>query len=664
MMKSAHPRATVALLLLLLQVAPLSSFHVSSQTKAAPAGRTTKRSRTSILFHGTEDTHEKDVQGQQQESAPALDHGRRSLLLSTTTAFLSPLVSAPEPANAGGLLQFPCIRPLKNRYIMMRAGTSLLEADNIYSTNPLFLTNRENALDTSSAKAVLEACGTMKEKGLLPTVAYHSLAANSMDTGDIIANELRLGRDRLLPEFTYLDPRGIGLWDSGDASLIRPAVWAMDKMEAGKEGFGGRPPANEDGTPNETLADQFVRLRQFLSLQEARTSGENILIIFPDSTGPALLSAMIAGVPLSDVHCLEFAPGEVRLDVSRESVLELYKQKKEDPDYLQVLDEGKEKLALLRQSSDKTFVSLKDIKAEQERIDLEEAFQQSQREKRQAKVQAMAARPTKQLSKKQASSALAGSTDPTTETADPLDASSSASVEAASAPTVDFNLDTSTMAAAIGVVGLGAAAAALLGGDGDSSIEANSDETYLAKEMAAGMAVVGSNGTVAVAMPPSTASRTTSGSRSDRRAGRAPTFSTDAAPQPPSTGRSSAVSDGGNVAANVDRKDVASAISGPAATTRSTNINKATVDDELSRLEVAQREMDTTLKEEQNKSTFTSATQTEEKDPVQQELNQLEAAQQAMNAYLDMDDGGDDWLRVLAEIRDEPDVDDDEDDIA
>jgi len=106
-----------------------------------------------------------------------------------------------------------------------------------------------------------------------------------MDTADLLATTLIMARDRVLPEFTYLDQRGVGLWDSGDFNIVEPAVWAMDYMEAGRQGTGGRPPPNEDGTPNETLGDQFVRLRQFLSLQESRTSGENILVIFADVIG-------------------------------------------------------------------------------------------------------------------------------------------------------------------------------------------------------------------------------------------------------------------------------------------------------------------------------------------------------------------------------------------
>mmetsp|Transcript_7434 Transcript_7434/g.18297 ORF Transcript_7434/g.18297 Transcript_7434/m.18297 type:complete len:597 (+) Transcript_7434:3095-4885(+) len=312
---------------------------------------------------------------------------------------MTSLLSNPPLAHAGGLLQFPPgvgqNPPLKNKYHLMRAGQSELEAeDGIYSTNALFLTNRENQLDTSVG--IKQVSNAIQQIGnaptaLAPTVVYHSLAANGMDSGDQIARELRLGRDRLLPEFTYLDPRGIGLWDSSDINEIQPAIWAMDFDEAGVQGFNGRPPAKDDGTSNEVLHDQFIRLRQFVSLQESRTSGECILIIFPDSTGPALLSCMFAGIPFNEVHSLEFEPGEVRFDVNRESILALWKERREAPAYLKKIEEGREKLAALRQDggggevnrasytnsgTNGNFVSKKDEKIEKERLDIERKIQE------------------------------------------------------------------------------------------------------------------------------------------------------------------------------------------------------------------------------------------------------------------------------------------------
>lgn len=315
-----------------------------------------------------------------------LDVSRRRWLLSAWSSLLV-LGSRPPPAHAG-LVQFPC-DSLNNRYHFLRAGESLLEADNIYSTNPLFLTNRENSMRASARRSIVEACAKMKESGHFPTVAYHSLAANGMDTGDLIANELKLGRDRLLPEFTYLDQRGIGLWDSTRYDTTKKAIAALDYFEASREGMGGRPPPNEDGTPNETLADQFVRLRQFLSLQESRTSGENILIIFPDGIGPALLSCMIAGIPLNQCHCLDYQPGEIRLDITRESVLKMYQERQDDPGYWAMLEEGKVELADIREksTSGQLFVSLKDQLADEKDMEVEANFLKQKQKARELEEQ-------------------------------------------------------------------------------------------------------------------------------------------------------------------------------------------------------------------------------------------------------------------------------------
>jgi hypothetical protein len=40
----------------------------------------------------------------------------------------------------------------------MRAGASLLEVEDVWSTNPLFLTNREAALSELGEQQVREAC--------------------------------------------------------------------------------------------------------------------------------------------------------------------------------------------------------------------------------------------------------------------------------------------------------------------------------------------------------------------------------------------------------------------------------------------------------------------------------------------------------------------------
>ena len=110
------------------------------------------------------------------------------------------------------------------------------------------------------------------------------MAASAIDSSNVIGRALKVGRDRLVPEFNFMDPRAIGTWDMSLFNTTRDAVWAMDFYEAGVDGTEGRPPSNEDGTPHETLQDQVVRLRQLLSVLETQYSGDTILLVFVSVT--------------------------------------------------------------------------------------------------------------------------------------------------------------------------------------------------------------------------------------------------------------------------------------------------------------------------------------------------------------------------------------------
>ena len=252
-------------------------------------------------------------------------------------------------ANAMGLVQFPCSEGvLKNKYHLMRAGQSGLEEQNILSTNPLFLTNTEDGLTALGRMQVEEACSQLIANDINPSVVKYSLASKCIDTANIVANTLLVGRNRIVPEFTFMDPRGAGYWNGQNLEQTEAALFALDNAEAGKDGTGGRPPPTEDGTANETLWDQVIRLRQLMSVLETQYSGDDILLIFPDGTSPALLSCLIAGVDLRDVHAFNFEPGEVRIDVTMKSTMQSYAARKTAPQYTQTLEMGKEQLAKLR----------------------------------------------------------------------------------------------------------------------------------------------------------------------------------------------------------------------------------------------------------------------------------------------------------------------------
>jgi len=264
-------------------------------------------------------THDKD----DVNSSPELD--RRSMIKTVTSAllFTFPFTRGQEVSNAApGLVQFPCNHRLMNTYHFMRSGQSLLESEDYISTNPLLLTNREDALSPLGIEQVQDACNDMMSRDINPSVVKYSLAAKSIDSSNVFASEMKIGRNRLVPEYTFMDPRGIGRWNMQRLSATEEAVWAMDHIRAGKDGRGGLPPDHDDGTPNETLSDQVTRLRELLSVLETHCSGDTILLIFPDGTGPALLSALIAGIPLNRVHELNFEPGEIRYNITSDRVLQ------------------------------------------------------------------------------------------------------------------------------------------------------------------------------------------------------------------------------------------------------------------------------------------------------------------------------------------------------
>lgn len=309
--------------------------------------------------------------GENNQNTPPLSYSkethpsRRSFLDSLAIASIGFINSIGSRASARGLVRFPCNDyEFLNKYHFMRAGESLLEEEGVWSTNPLFLTNREAALSERGVEQVTELCKKLKADGVAPTIVRYSLAANAIDSANIVGRELKVGRDRLVPEFNFMDPRAIGSWDMSAFDKTKYAVWALDNDEAGVDGKEGRPPSNDDGTPNETLADQVVRLQQLISVLETQYSGDTILLIFPDGVGPALLTCLIGGIPLNRVHELEYEPGEVRLNINYETS-KGYIEREPSEEYRSALGTGRTQLQSLRNNPDQ-LLNIKDQKFEAE----------------------------------------------------------------------------------------------------------------------------------------------------------------------------------------------------------------------------------------------------------------------------------------------------------
>ena len=108
-----------------------SNCRASSSVTLGPWGT----SRLSLHSRSNDDIGDRARPNDEQQNRRSFL--ARSAALSLGTSILGSTTAS--SANARGLVRFPCKEPLSNKYHFVRAGTSLLEAEDIWSTNPLFL---------------------------------------------------------------------------------------------------------------------------------------------------------------------------------------------------------------------------------------------------------------------------------------------------------------------------------------------------------------------------------------------------------------------------------------------------------------------------------------------------------------------------------------------
>lgn len=80
---------------------------------------------------------------------------------------------------------------------------------------------------------------------------------------------------------------------------------------------------------------------------ETQYSGETILLVFPDGTGPALMTCLIGGVPLNRVHEFEYKNGEVRVNINYDNAHDYITREPSD-EYLDIIKSGEKDLKKLR----------------------------------------------------------------------------------------------------------------------------------------------------------------------------------------------------------------------------------------------------------------------------------------------------------------------------
>ncbi|XP_010444138.1 PREDICTED: uncharacterized protein LOC104726884 [Camelina sativa] len=232
---------------------------------------------------------------------------RRDLFKTLSVCIATPSLTV-APANARGLFQMPPLR-LSNRYYLVRAGESDYESLGIINTNPVAKTSVDSGLSEKGKKQTVRAALQLKAMGACDRNCWlwPSITQRAYQAAEIIASINGISRSYIVPEYSFLDARGLGAYEGKKLDSISE-VYALDSIS-----MKTKPPPISDGTPNESVSDVFVRVTQLMSILETQYSEDTIVIVSPDSDNLSVLQAGIQGLDLRRHSELYFGPGEVRL---------------------------------------------------------------------------------------------------------------------------------------------------------------------------------------------------------------------------------------------------------------------------------------------------------------------------------------------------------------
>ncbi|XP_010519560.1 PREDICTED: uncharacterized protein LOC104798977 [Tarenaya hassleriana] len=230
---------------------------------------------------------------------------RRRLVEALSLCLAAPPLSL--SADARGLFQMPPLR-LSNRYYLVRAGESEYESLGIINTNPVAKTSVDSGLSEKGKKQTVRAALQLKAMGACDRNCWiwPSITQRAYQAAEIIAAFNGISRSYIVPEYSFLDARGLGAFEGKNLESISE-VYAMDGISPRT-----KPPPVGDGTPNESVSDVFVRVTQLMSILETQYSGDTVVIVSPDSDNLSVLQAGVLGLDLRRHSELYMGPGEVR----------------------------------------------------------------------------------------------------------------------------------------------------------------------------------------------------------------------------------------------------------------------------------------------------------------------------------------------------------------
>lgn len=250
----------------------------------------------------------------------------RLLATTTATTMISPTAWPGTARGVTGLHVFPLREPLSNSYYLMRACECYSDAAHVTTVNPIDrLSLKKMGLTRAGANSAVEAADALFEAGISEdSWIWPSITISAFETAEIVASRLRIRRDHIVPEFAFLDARGVGALEGLPSQQVLDILEKNDRRDP----F-WRPQPGEDGTPNDSAQDVFVRVTQLISKLETQYFAEDIIIIAPDSDNLSIWQAAVTGRSLTEHPQLHFDVGEVRR--VREVVVDAYGEVVEPP---------------------------------------------------------------------------------------------------------------------------------------------------------------------------------------------------------------------------------------------------------------------------------------------------------------------------------------------
>ncbi|CAN0467372.1 unnamed protein product, partial [Ectocarpus sp. 12 AP-2014] len=209
--------------------------------------------------------------------------------LGTSAAALGLVLASPESASANGMLDFPPER-LNNRYFLMRSGQGGSDKEGVVQSHPIDKLHVDNRLTDQGVEETQRAAGVLRALGVADAFIWADISSREISLNTLLPIAL-FCYERVIPEYSFLEPRGMGIFDGKEVATVLPEVYEKDAIS-----LTWRPPPNTDGTPNESVDDVFVRVRQqLLSKLETQYQGEDVIIVAPDSDCLSVLQSFVLG---------------------------------------------------------------------------------------------------------------------------------------------------------------------------------------------------------------------------------------------------------------------------------------------------------------------------------------------------------------------------------